>query len=68
MPRQRLPEEERDRRRELTKQKNRERALKYYHEHKKLKETTYPFSTLEEYMNHKKQYLKEYYQQHKKEK
>jgi hypothetical protein len=66
MVRPKLPEEEKERRKELTRQKNRERALRYYHEHKTLKEDNLRFSTLEEYINHKKQYYKEYYQQHKK--
>jgi hypothetical protein len=65
MSRPKLSEEEKMKRSEMTKQKNRERALKYYHEHKELKPKK-SFTTLEEYMEYKKKYYQEYYMQHKK--
>lgn len=51
---------------EQRKERNRVCALKYYHTHKKLKrEPKEQLTTLEEYMEQKRQYYKEYYQRHK---
>jgi hypothetical protein len=65
MSRPKLSDEERLRRLEITKQKNRERALKYYHDHKELKPKE-TLGTLEDYMENKKRYYREYYLKHKK--
>jgi hypothetical protein len=66
MPRTKLTEEQRLESQRITKEKNRIRALQYYHENKEVRPKVV-YADLNDYLERKKKYYQEYYQRRKQE-